>query len=493
MELTPRLRAIAEQVPQGARRADIGTDHGYLPVWLLLAGQIDRAIAADLREGPLKRARETAARFGMGERVDFRLCDGLSGIRPEEVDAAAIAGMGGETIASILEAAPWKKEGKLFMLQPLTGFAELRRWLQENGYRILKECLACEGKRLYSIWLVMGGEMPPLTPAEQWAGRQSGDPLRREYLAMIRGKVEKSLAGQQAARAPDQAAIEELEVVLSGLNIMEKELDTMTSVGEVLAFLQEKAPFELQEGFDNAGFLVGREGAQVSKILVSLDITEQVVEEAAELGKAALKLRRALDGKNPTPVSPSEALRNVREEMADVLLCSISVSLDEQVTERTIREKIPRWSGRIDHDPDSDCPGEDKGFHDAAGGYHRDVHRVRHLGHQGHGGHLPHMAAGLRALGDERVHIVAGQPFRQHRRRHHGDYFDTGVLPGGGVLRGGSGALHRASADPLPYHHLHGPGLLYGGRAPVSGGVQRPRPAEYGLQWYYHSLLFYPL
>lgn len=284
MELTPRLRAIAEQVPQGARLADIGTDHGYLPVWLLLAGQIDRAIAADLREGPLKRARETAARFGMGERVDFRLCDGLSGIRPEEVDAAAIAGMGGETIASILEAAPWTKEGTLLLLQPMTGFAELRRWLQENGYRILKECLACEGKRLYSIWLVMGGEMPPLTPAEQWAGRQSGDPLRREYLAMIRGKVEKSLAGQQAARAPDQAAIEELEVVLSGLNIMEKELDTMTSVGEVLAFLQEKAPFELQEGFDNAGFLVGRAGGQVSKILVSLDITEQVVEEAAELG-----------------------------------------------------------------------------------------------------------------------------------------------------------------------------------------------------------------
>ena len=273
MELTPRLRAIAEQVPQGARLADIGTDHGYLPVWLLLSGQIDRAIAADLREGPLKRAKETAARFGMGDRVDFRLCDGLSGIRPEEVDAAAIAGMGGETIASILEAAPWTKEGTLLLLQPMTGFAELRRWLQENGYRILKECLACEGKRLYSIWLVMGGEMPPLTPAEQWAGRQSGDPLRREYLAMIRGKVEKSLAGQRAARAPDQAAIKDLEVVLSGLNIMEKELD-----------VDSIAPFETQEGFDNAGFLVGRAGGQVSKILVSLDITEQVVEEAAELG-----------------------------------------------------------------------------------------------------------------------------------------------------------------------------------------------------------------
>lgn len=100
------------------------------------------------------------------------------------------------------------------------------------------------------------------------------------------------------------------------------------------------------------------------------ELLAQLAEEAAELGKAALKLRRALNGKNPTPVSPAETLRNVREKMADVLLCSISVGLDENITERTIREKIPRWSGRIDHDPDSDCPGYDEGFHDDAGGYH---------------------------------------------------------------------------------------------------------------------------
>lgn len=100
------------------------------------------------------------------------------------------------------------------------------------------------------------------------------------------------------------------------------------------------------------------------------ELLAQLAEEAAELGKAALKLRRALNGKNPTPVSPAEALRNVREKMANVLLCVISVGLNEKVTERTIREKIPRWSGRIDHDPDSNCPGYDQGFHDDAGGYH---------------------------------------------------------------------------------------------------------------------------
>lgn len=284
MELTPRLQAIADQVPQGARFADVGTDHGHLPVWLLLAGRIDRAIATDLRAGPLERARDTAKRFAVQGQMDFHLCDGLSAIRPGEADTVAIAGMGGETIISILKAAPWTRTDTLLLLQPMTGFAELRRWLQGNGYQICSEHIACEGKRLYSIWKVTGGKMPPLTPAELWAGRQNSGRLRREYLNMIRKKAEKALSGQQAARTPDAAALEELNAVLSGLTTMEKELDTVTNVGEVLSFLQEKAPFELQEGFDNAGFLVGRETAQVSKILVALDITQQVAEEAAELG-----------------------------------------------------------------------------------------------------------------------------------------------------------------------------------------------------------------
>lgn len=284
MELTPRLQAIAEQVPQGARLADVGTDHGYLPVWLLCGGYIDSAIATDLREGPLNRSRETAQRFGVAEQISFRLCDGLSAVRPEEADTVVIAGMGGETITSILEAAPWTKERTLLLLQPMTGFAELRLWLQENGFQISRERIAREGKRLYNILSVKGGEMPPLSPAELWAGQQNGDPLRREYLALMRKKVEKALRGQRSARVPDQTRVEELNRVLSGLARMEKELETMTDVGEIYEFLQEKAPFELQEDFDNAGFLVGREGAQVSKILVALDITEQVVEEAAEQG-----------------------------------------------------------------------------------------------------------------------------------------------------------------------------------------------------------------
>ena len=284
MELSPRLDAIARQVPQGARLADIGTDHGYLPVWLLMRGTIERAIAADLREGPLGRARKTARQYGQSEKISFRLCDGLTDIDPDEVDVITIAGMGGETIATILEAAPWTRQDKLLILQPMTGAPRLRPWLQRHGYSILAETICREGKKYYSIWMVKGGDMAVLSPAEEWAGVNRDEPLRLDYLAMTERKAEKALEGHRAAQAPDKASIAYLEAVLAGLRSMKKELKPMTTVGNVFTFMQEKAPFELQEGFDNAGFLVGREGTDVSKILVSLDITEQVVQEAVDQG-----------------------------------------------------------------------------------------------------------------------------------------------------------------------------------------------------------------
>ncbi len=284
MELTPRLQLIAEQVPQGARLVDVGTDHGYLPVWLLCSGQIDHAIAADLRAGPLERARETARQHGQTEHISFRLCNGLTAVEPEEVDTVAIAGMGGETITSILKAAPWTHQDKLLLLQPMSGELQLRKWLQDHGYAILRERIAKEGKRLYSILTVKSGIMDPLSPAELWAGRGCGDPLWPEYLAMRAQKAEKALQGHREAKKPDKTAVAQLEAVLAGLREMEKGWRPMTTVGEVFSYLQEKAPFELQADFDNAGFLVGREAAAVSKILVALDATESVVEEACELG-----------------------------------------------------------------------------------------------------------------------------------------------------------------------------------------------------------------
>lgn len=224
LSLTPRLARIAACVPMGARLADVGTDHGYLPVRLLLDGTIERAIASDLRPGPLERARETARRYGVEEKLSFRLCDGLTAIDGEEADTIAVAGMGGETIASILEAAPWTKSGKRLLLQPMTGFPELRGWLGAHGYRIEREYVAREGKRLYSVMEVFGGSMARLTLPELWAGRQSDDPLRGAWLEYVSSKASRALEGHLAAKEQDQGELTLLREVLSGLEEMKKEL-----------------------------------------------------------------------------------------------------------------------------------------------------------------------------------------------------------------------------------------------------------------------------
>ena len=128
LALQPRLQAIAGLVAAGTRLVDVGTDHGYLPVYLLQEGVIPAAIATDIGQAPLDHARRTAAAYGLSKRLSFRLCDGLAAVSPEEVDTVVIAGMGGETIAAILDAVPWAGEKDL-LLQPMTRAELLRPWL----------------------------------------------------------------------------------------------------------------------------------------------------------------------------------------------------------------------------------------------------------------------------------------------------------------------------------------------------------------------------
>ena len=188
----------------------MGTDHAYLPVFLLRNGRIDRAVASDVNEGPLQRGRETARNFGAEEAVTFRRCDGLEGIGPEEVDTVAICGMGGELIARILDAAPWTRE-VLLLLQPMSSQPELRRWLLEHGYVILT---------------ATGWQEPaPYTPPELWAGRQipgQENPRRGGYLADQICRRERALAGmQQGETKPENLARE--EALLAELKKMERE------------------------------------------------------------------------------------------------------------------------------------------------------------------------------------------------------------------------------------------------------------------------------
>ena len=225
LELTPRLRMVADMIPAGARLADVGTDHAYLPSALLLEGKISGAIAADLREGPLSRAKETVREYELEGKVAFRLCDGLKGIRAEEADAVSIAGMGGETIAMILAAAPWTREqDTALILQPMSSMEELRLWLGRNGYVIREERLAREGDTIYTAMLVGAGEMPCMTAAELCAGRNSSDPLRGDWLEYWLLRTRRALSGMAQAKSENVAQRRaELEQVLSGLEEMKKE------------------------------------------------------------------------------------------------------------------------------------------------------------------------------------------------------------------------------------------------------------------------------
>lgn len=225
LELTARLQMVADLVPDGARLADIGTDHAYLPTALMLEGKISTAIAADLRQGPLDRAKATVQNYGLQGKIGFRLCDGLKGIRPEEADTVVIAGMGGETISMILQAATWTREnGTTLVLQPMSSMLELRVWLEENGYQILSEHLAQEGDTLYTAFLVQAGEMSALTPAERWVGRNHSAPLRKAWIEHWEHRIRRAKEGMERSKQETiQHQIKELEEILKELGSMKEE------------------------------------------------------------------------------------------------------------------------------------------------------------------------------------------------------------------------------------------------------------------------------
>lgn len=219
LQLQPRLQLLADMVPQGCRLADIGTDHGYLPVWLLQRGRIEGAIAADIGAEPLAHARRTAAEYGV-EGLSFRLCDGLAGIAPEEADTVVIAGMGGETIIAILSAAAWTKDGAhTLLLQPMTKTADLRKWLAVNEYRFTEERLVWDKNYLYPVLRVTGGECPQLTELQALTGvLLADDPLYGEYLAQHKEKLRRAAEGlRRSGREDALCRAEELEKLIGGI------------------------------------------------------------------------------------------------------------------------------------------------------------------------------------------------------------------------------------------------------------------------------------
>ena len=166
--LSDRLLACANFVAPGDRVADIGCDHGYLGIHLLTKGIASSVIASDVNEGPLQSAVRNAEKYGVREKITFHLSDGVRNI-PRDFDTLVCAGMGGDTMIHILEAAPWlKNEQYRLILQCQSKTPMLRRWLSENGWRIAEESVLRDGRFLYTVMEVWWQpDHPRLTPA-QW-------------------------------------------------------------------------------------------------------------------------------------------------------------------------------------------------------------------------------------------------------------------------------------------------------------------------------------
>ena len=155
IKLTKRLQVCADFVTEGARIADIGTDHAYIPIWLTQMGKTSHALACDVNPEPLKIAENNIKKHSLESVIPTRISDGLKNVSQDEADEIIIAGMGGELIVRILSECAWKnKKEKNFILQPMTSEYELRLFLSNNGYKIQEEtAVVCSGK-VYTIMLV---------------------------------------------------------------------------------------------------------------------------------------------------------------------------------------------------------------------------------------------------------------------------------------------------------------------------------------------------
>ncbi len=206
ISLSPRLSACGSFVHPGDRVADIGCDHGYLSIHLLKSGIAASVIASDINEGPLQSAVRNAAKYGVTDKIQFYLSDGAQNI-PREFDTMICAGMGADTMVSILEAAPWLKNANYrLILQCQSKTPMLRKYLNANGWHIRQEKPLRDGRFLYTVMeVVYAPDLPPVREAECYippAMLQGESEMLREYYQDVLFRLHRKVAGRGADSEP---------------------------------------------------------------------------------------------------------------------------------------------------------------------------------------------------------------------------------------------------------------------------------------------------
>ena len=218
-----RLCTAAALVRRGARLADVGTDHAYLPIYLLEAGLIESAILSDVNEGPLEKARENVLKYGFSDKTELTLGSGASHLGQSGATDYTVCGMGGELIADIIENAPHLRSADInLVLQPMTRPELLRKYLWDNGFSILDERYATdEGKHYVCLGVRYSGVKEEYTGAELYFGKRPERALETEdgraYInarlgALIRIKDGKLAGGKDASA--EQEIIETITKIL---------------------------------------------------------------------------------------------------------------------------------------------------------------------------------------------------------------------------------------------------------------------------------------
>ncbi len=207
VKISNRLMTAAALVTQGYTLADVGTDHGYIPIYLLQQKKIPAAIAMDINEGPLERAKKHIALYGLQAYIQTRLSDGVAALKPGEVEAVLIAGMGGGLVMHILkDGEKVCQSAKELILQPQSEIEHVREFLREKGYTILAEDMVYEDGKFYPMMKVQyqGENVEELKLSDLYGGLllQNRHPVLKTFLEkerLIYTGIKENLAKQPAS------------------------------------------------------------------------------------------------------------------------------------------------------------------------------------------------------------------------------------------------------------------------------------------------------
>ena len=229
MFLGARLQTVAGLAGDYRRFADVGSDHAYLPVWLVRQGKADYVVAGEIMPGPLEAARRTVDEAALADRIAVRLGDGLTVLEAGEVDAVIIAGMGGASIRGILDRSPQITGGlSRLICQPMVGAAGLRLWLFKHGWLIVAEELVQDDGRLYEVLAAEPGaaELPDPLLLEVgpllWRNRH---PLLPQQLERLLKQYRMRVAEMQQSTVPS---------VLKQKNAWQQRIDQLEAMRECL-------------------------------------------------------------------------------------------------------------------------------------------------------------------------------------------------------------------------------------------------------------------